>query len=340
MKKRFLSSILALSLLGLTACGQSQTSSDVKEQPTGSAEKVINLKSADTVAATSPYTVGMNEFSELLAKETNGKIQLKHFPAGQLGNDIEVAEGVKMGSIDLAMIGNVQTKATDAFYLPFLFEDSEHWHAVLDGEIGEKIKQKIEEQSGLKLIGYVYFAPRIMTTKGKEIKTPEDLKGLKIRVPEIPLMVDTWKALGATPTPIVFGELFSALQTGIVDAQENPYEIAVNNSFFEVQDTIIETNHSIPVRFLVMNKKKYESLTPEEQGILQKNWDATALKIESLYKENEAEYIQTLKDKGMKFVQPDVNAFREATKDVWKKYAPEAWGEGVYEEIEALRKNK
>jgi TRAP-type C4-dicarboxylate transport system substrate-binding protein len=106
-----------------------------------------------------------------------------------------------------------------------------------------------------------------------------------------------------------------------------------------VQDTVIETFHSIPVRFLIMNKKKYDSLTPEEQQLLQKNWEKTSARIEQLYKENEAAYIQKLKDNGMKFIQPDVEAFREATKDIWKKYAPEAWGEGVYEEIQALRKN-
>ncbi|TYR80818.1 TRAP transporter substrate-binding protein [Priestia megaterium] len=330
MRKKLLSTILAISLLSVTGCGKTQNTS-------GSAEQVISLKSADTVATTSPYTVGMNELGDLLEEDTGGKIKLKHFPAGQLGNDLEIVEGVKLGSIDMAMVGNVQSKATDAFYLPFLFEDSDHMNKVLNGEIGEKVKAKIEEQTGLKLIGYVYFAPRVLTTKGKEVKKPEDLKGLKIRVPEIPLIVDTWKALGATATPMVFGELFSGLQTGVVDGQENPYEIAVNGSFYEVQDTVIETYHSIPVRFLVMNKKKYDSLSTEQQEILQENWKDVSLKIEKLYKENDQKYKDKLKEEGMKFVKPDREAFKEATKDVWKKYAEEAWGKGVYEEIQKLK---
>lgn len=340
MKKTFVSGVLALSLLAVAACSSSGGGAGESGTGAGGGEagaKTLNLKSADTVAVTSPYTVGMNELAEQMDKETNGRVKIKHFPAGQLGNDLEVAEGVKLGSIDMAMIGNVQTKATDAFYLPFLFQDSDHFNRVLQGPIGEKIKVKIEEQSGLKLIGYAYFAPRILTTKGKEVRMPEDLKGLKIRTPEIPVTVDAWKAMGSTPTPMVFSELFSAMQTGIVDGQENPLEIVVNNSFYEVQDTVIETYHSIPARFLVMNKKKYDQLSDAEKETLQKIWDKTAQRIETLYKENEAQYEATLKEKGMKFIKPDVEAFREATKDVWKKYAAEAWGEGVYEEIEAMR---
>ncbi|WP_126425411.1 TRAP transporter substrate-binding protein [Brevibacillus marinus] len=332
--------VLLMSVAMLSACG-SQASGTASES-SGDAQPAdaLTLKSADVVSVTSPYTKGMEKLSELVSAETNGRITIKHFPAGQLGNDSQIVEGVKLGSIDIGMVGTINSKVTEALYLPFLFENSEHMNAVLKGEIGEKLKQRFEEETGIKMIGFVYYAPRVLTTKGKEIRTPEDLKGFKIRVPEMATMIDTWKALGASPTPIAFTELFTSLQQGVVDGQENPYEIIANNSLYEVQDVVVETYHALPVRFLIMNKQRYDSLSAEEQQILQKKWDEVSAYIEELYKAEEVGYIQKLKDNGMKFIKPDVEAFREATKDVWKKYAPEAFGEGVYEEIQALRKNK
>lgn len=302
-------------------------------------EKVLNLKSADVVSSKSPYTAGMHKFSEEMKDATNGKMNIKHFPDGQLGNDGAILESVKIGTIDMAVTGSSGYEPMDTLmYLPYLFEDSEHMWKVLHGELGQKIIEDYEENTeDIKLIGFAYFAPRVLTTKGVEVRKPEDLKGLKVRVPEDEMMIETWKALGATPTPIAFTELFTSLQSGVVNGQENPYEIIENNSFHEVQDTVIETYHSIPVRFFIMNKARYNSLSPEEQQLIHDKWKEAASYIEKLYKEQDEEYMQTLKDKGMKFIEPDVDAFREATKDIWKKYVPQTYGEGFYEEIQSLR---
>ncbi|GGN59655.1 TRAP transporter substrate-binding protein [Oceanobacillus indicireducens] len=333
-KKTILLLTLILILLLVSACGDSASSEG------GTGDGTIQLKSADVVAGDSPYNTGMEQLSETLAEKTDGQIELNHFPAGQLGNDGQIVDGIKIGSIDIGMVGTISSKVTEALYLPFLFEDSKHMHEVLDGEIGEDLKSRFEEETGIKMIGFVYYGPRVLTTDGLEVNTPDDLKGLKIRVPEMPPMVSTWKALGANPTPIAFTELFSSLEQGVVDAQENPLEIIVNNSFFEVQDTLIETYHSLPLRFLIMNKEKYESLSEEHQELLQEEWDKTSLEIEKLYKEQDDEYRQIIEDHGVKFIQPDVESFKEATKDVWKEYAPEAFGDGVYEKIEALKDGK
>ena len=274
-KKGFTLLIMLLLVVGLVACSSNNNSnsnggnedSDSKAENT---KDILNLKSADVVAGDSPYTAGIEKLSEELKEETDGRINIQHFPAGQLGNDGQIVEGIKLGSIDIGMVGTIQSKVTEALYLPFLFEDAEHMHKVLDGEIGETLKEKFEEETGIKMIGFVYYPSRVLTVNNKEIRTPEDLKGLTVRVPEMPPMVETWKALGAKPTPIAFTELFSSLQQGVVDAQENPYEIIVNNSFYEVQDTVIETHHALPVRFLIMNRDKYDMLTDEEKDLLDK----------------------------------------------------------------------
>lgn len=333
-------SVAFTSSLVVSGCGSKSASPAGSGSTSAPAPTPLKLKSADVVAMTSPYTTGMNQFAKLMQERTNGRIQITHFPAGQLGNDAAIVEGIKLGTIDIGMVGTVASKVTDALYLPFLFEDSDHMWKVLNGEIGDQLKARFEKEVGIKLVGYVYFAPRVLTTKTKPIKTPKELKGLKIRVPLIPPMVSTWKALGASPTPLAFTELFTALQQGTVDGQENPLEIIYNNSFFEVQKYVIETNHALPVRFLVTNNDVWNKLSREEQKVFLTTWQEVAASIEEEYKKNEDKWRSELKSKGMIFVHPDVAAFREATKDVWKEFAPAAWGDGVYEKIQALRKNK
>lgn len=232
-KKTILLLTLILILLLVSACGDSASSEG------GTGDGTIQLKSADVVAGDSPYNIGMEQLSETLAEKTDGQIELNHFPAGQLGNDGQIVDGIKIGSIDIGMVGTISSKVTEALYLPFLFEDSKHMHEVLDGEIGEDLKSRFEEETGIKMIGFVYYGPRVLTTDGLEVNTPDDLKGLKIRVPEMPPMVSTWKALGANPTPIAFTELFSSLEQGVVDAQENPLEIIVNNSFLKYKTLLL-----------------------------------------------------------------------------------------------------
>jgi len=301
------------------------------------AKDVLELKSADTVANESPYTIAINKiFVPMVKEKTNGRLNVTHYNGGQLGSDSGMLEGVKMGTIDFITTGTVGSKVTDAFYLPWLFKDADHMHRVLDGEIGELIKQKFHEETGLVMIGTAYFGSRLLTAN-KEIKTLADLKGLKIRVPQIAPMVDTWKALGASPTPLAFTELFTALQSKTVDAQENPAEIVVNNSFYEVQKYLMLTNHALPVRFMTTNEKLWNSLTTDEQKAITEAWKETANEIEKLYLENEQKYIQACKDKGMILVEPNIDEFREATKDIYKKYADTAWGTGVYDQIQALR---
>jgi tripartite ATP-independent transporter DctP family solute receptor len=299
--------------------------------------KQWKLRSADVVEPASPYTIGMNKFCETVKEKTKGQVQIKHFPGGQLGSDMAIVEGVKLGNIDLAISGATGSKAADAMALLYLFKDAEHQRKVIQGPIGEKIKKLIEIETGLVDIGMVYFAPRQLTTTKREVKSLEDLKGLKIRVPLGPPMVAGWKALGASPTPMAFTELFSALQQGVVDGQENPYQIIFDSSFFEVQKYLMETNHNILVRHLFVNKGLWKDIGETNQKVMLEAWKEAALMIERMYLEKDEEYKRKLKEKGMLIVKPDVEAFRKATENVWKDFAPQAWGTGVYEEIQKLR---
>jgi len=299
--------------------------------------KQWKLRSADVVELASPYTIGMNKFAEMVKERTKGEVQIAHFPGGQLGSDAAIAEGVKLGNIDMAIVGTIGSKVAEVFYLPFVFKDAEHQRKVLNGSVGERIAKRIEDETKLKLLGMFYFAPRQLTTTKREVRKPEDVKGLKIRVPLLPPMVSTWKALGASPTPIAFTELFTALQQGVVEAQENPYQIIYDSSFFDVQKYLIETNHCIPVRFFIINQDLWKGLGPSNQKAFVEAWKEVSLFVEKMYMEKDEDYRKKLREKGMIFVKPDVDAFRKTTENVWKEFAPQAWGPGVYEEIQKMR---
>jgi len=327
-KKAFMFFTVIVSALLLVACGSSDTGEKNNKE----------LKSADDVSSNSQYSIGLENFYEELNKDTDGKINIKHFPDGQLGDKNEIIEGVKIGTTELGMVGSLpDALATEAMSLPYLFEDSDHMHRVMDGDIGENLIEQIEEDAGVKVVGYVYFAPRQLTTKKTAIEKPEDLKGLKIRVPDNKISIKTWEALGSSPSPIAFTEVFSGLQQGVINGQENPYDLIRSSSFYEVQDYLIETNHAMPLRWLIMNEKYYDSLSEDEQELIESKWKEHSLEIEEAYKNELEEDKQILLDEGMELVKPDEDAFREATKDVWKDIAPEAFGEGVYEEIQDLR---
>ncbi|MCM3691931.1 TRAP transporter substrate-binding protein [Neobacillus niacini] len=336
--KKIRNILLLFVVIGLIAgCGNqaNKSSGNSSEKSSGT----VKMRSADVVDINSPYTKGMEEFAKDINSATDGKLSLEHFPAGQLGNDSQILESVKQGSIDFGLQGAIPGSAVaGAFYLPYLFQDADHLKAVIFGSTGDKIKAKIEEETGVKVIGFVPFAARMLTTNGVEVKTPEDLKGLKIRVPESPAVIEAWKELGANPTPLSFTELFTSLQTGVVDGQENPYEIILNNSFYEVQDTLNETYHNFPVRTLIMNKEKYESLTADQQKALEETWVEAAKSIDKMYSEQEAGYKEQLLEKGMKFVESDIESFAAKSRKVTDKLGTEIFGEEIYQEIVELRK--
>jgi TRAP-type transport system periplasmic protein len=300
-----------------------------------SQQSVMKLRLGEVDPPESPFVIAEYSLAKKLKEKTNGRIDITVYPAGQLGNDKAVAEGVKLGTISMAVAGTTSSKVTDAFYLPYLFRDAEHQRRVMNGPVGQVIKERFNKDTGMIMIGGAYFAARHLTTKDREVKSPADLKGLRIRVPQIPAMVATWKALGASPTPINFTELFTALQQGTVDAQENPYSLILMNSYFEVQKYLIQTYHVLPMRFFFMNDKLWSRLNKEDQMLFVKTWEEEAVNIEKMFMENEQKWLDQLKGKGMKIVAVDTKPFREAVRDVWKEYAPTAWGEGVYERIQA-----
>ena len=215
---------------------------------------------------------GLVKFKEVVEKESKGELTCEIFPNQQMGGDREMIEGVQLGNI---MVGFTSSSPLAGFVkefyvldVPFMFPDRATAYAVLDGEAGKALEKTLESFN-IKSLGYFENGFRNLTASC-EVKSPDDLKGLKIRVMENKLHMLTWSTLGANPTPLAFAELFTALQQGTVDAQENPYELIYTNKFYEVQKNVMETNHIYTPFLAVMNLEFFEGLSPELQDVVMK----------------------------------------------------------------------
>lgn len=332
-RRRFLrDSALALAAAGSAGYGALASAQTKGDGP------VLEFKFAEIQPAQGIYARHEHRFAKLVEERSQGKVKVAVFAGGALGGEKDVLEGMRVGSVHLSLIGLTLMPFLDVIWGPYVFRDNDHAKKVLRGEIGQSWKDRVlKESGGLRLLDYVYFGPRQLTTKNTPARTPTQLKGLKIRVMEAPIYLATWKALGASPVPMAWPEVFTGLQQGTIDAQENPYELIVSNSLFEVQKYVISTEHVRPFRFLLMNDAAFNKMTKEQQKMFTDTWQEIARDIEQEYVSKEQEYIGILKSKGMTVIQPDLEAYRTATKDVWKEFMPKAWGPGVFERVQAVK---
>ncbi|MBZ4645392.1 MAG: TRAP-type transport system periplasmic protein [Petroclostridium sp.] len=280
MLKKVIAFTLVLGLIGsiLVGCGQKGADS------AGNTQDAITLKFAlGTAQSAKDMAV---KFKEIVEKNSNGAIKINIHPDNSLGGDRELIEGAQFGNIDIVMVSSTPLssfyKNLYIYDIPFLFTNREQAYKVLDGEIGKKIGDGLESK-GLKFLAYNENGFRNLTTSNRAIKTPDDAKGLKLRVMENEVHIAAWKALNANPTPMAFTELFTALQQRTVDGQDNPSELIYANKFHEVQKYLIRTEHVYTPYVIVMNKDKFNGLTDEQEKIIM-----DAMKEATVYQRGQA----------------------------------------------------
>jgi tripartite ATP-independent transporter DctP family solute receptor len=297
-----------------------------------------SLKVAHTLAIDHPYQKGLIKFGELIKEKTNGKYTVEVFPAAQLGSEREAIEGVQMGTIDLTLVSTAPLAGfSDAFLvndLPFIFSSREHAYKVLDGEIGTEMFNQLEG-TGLKGLAYFENGFRDVTNSKRAIVNPEDMKGLKIRTMENQIHMDSFKVLGADPTPMAFGELFTALQQKTVDAQENPLAIISTSKFFEVQEHLALTGHFYAPAPLLISQALWDELSDEEKSIFQECAnEARDYERQVIFDMNNT-LLQELKDYGMQVTEPDKEVWKKAMKPVYEKWQDKI-GKDLIEKVQAL----
>ncbi|URK16475.1 TRAP transporter substrate-binding protein [Thalassospira sp. GO-4] len=257
------------------------------------------------------------KFGEELSSLTDGRIDVQVFPNETLGKEIDLINGMQLGSVDMTITGeSLQNWAPMAALLavPYAYPTLEDMDAVASGEIGDQIEQQIIEKARIRPIAYFARGPRNLTSN-REIKSPDDLNGLKLRVPNVPLFVDVWKSLGAQPTPMAFSEVFTSLQAGTIDAQENPLALIDSASFNEVQKFVNKTEHVRSWIYLTISEITWNKLSDADKDAVMEAAKRAQAFERDLFTADEERLTKELQAKGMTFVDVDTQAFAQKAKD-------------------------
>jgi tripartite ATP-independent transporter DctP family solute receptor len=251
----------------------------------------------------------------------------------EVGSERDLLEGASRGEYQIMQSGDMVIAQYAPKYgvtsVPFVFPDYESVAMAYDGKLGEKMNESLKENGNLRLIGRSLRGARLLTAT-KPIRTPADLKGVKIRVPEIATWLTAWQAVGAQPTPVAWTEVFTALQTGVVDAQENPIAQIYEAKLYEVQDYIMMTEHLLAYFHWVINDDFLNSLSSEQQQIvLEVVKDATDWGTSQQDSASQAKLEEMIDEYGVEVIQPDKKAFFDAAKPAIEKISNEEWAPEV-----------
>ncbi len=283
------------------------------------------------------------KFNELLKEKTKGEIKLSLFPDSTLGNAQTMISAVRGGTIDLEMSGSPNFSGLvpklNVIDIPFIFQNREHAYAVLDGEIGQGLLKELEAQ-GLKGLAFWEVGFRSFTNSKHPVKTPDDIKGLKVRTNQNPMYIQAFSILGANPVPMPLSELYTALETRAVDAQEHPVGIVWSTAkLYEVQKHLSLTNHGYTPLIVVMNKAKFDGLSPALQSaILEAAKEAGAYQ-RKLNLDNEKGIIEKMQKAGIQVIETvDTKPFKAAIESEVRKAFIEKNGDDLVKQIDALAK--
>ena len=279
-------------------------------------------------------------FADEVSTRTEGRVAIEVFASGQLGSEKEVIEGLQFGSVQAGLIGSGSFQAIEPrmgiIEMPYAWGAREQAFAALDGDLGAALESMLDDK-GIKVIGWWENGFRNITNNVRPIEKPADLDGLKIRVTPDKVRLETFELLGAQPAPLSFGELYSALQQGVFDAQENPLAIIYSSSFFEVQKYVSLTEHIWGAATLTMSKSVWEKISAEDQAIVSEAATTWGAKQREMVAAANAELVAQLEEKGMQFNDVDKAAFIEAVGPIWEGQK-DVYGEDLLAILNAYRK--
>ncbi|WP_102348740.1 TRAP transporter substrate-binding protein [Bacillus sp. Marseille-P3661] len=329
-------SMLAL-IFVLSGCGGQSTSQETAsnvpqsnvDQPAEKTEKKekIVLKFGELNPDTHIVTMSIKEFGRILEEKSDGRITVEVFPSGQLGDQQTMIQSLQMGALDLyrtnpSYLADLGMEKMNVLHLPFLFKNVEHAWNVIDSDIGQEFLDVIDN-SGSKMIGLGYLAesPRNFFFRDKVVTKVEDMKGLKIRVPPSQMYLDIVEAFGASPTPIAYSELYSALQTGVVDGAENPIVGYYTNNFQEVAPYYTLNGHEFAPSVVIVSELTWNSLSAEDQQLLKESMKETEKYMRQLAQEKDEEARKSLEEAGVTISElEDPEKWVEMVKPLYEKY--------------------
>jgi tripartite ATP-independent transporter DctP family solute receptor len=324
MNRHFFKAIAAASFCATGFCANVAQSQDKWDSAPWIDGKPLALKAGYNTVKQYPHGRAIERFVNRVAERTGENLQIQTFPSEQAGNERQMLDAVVLGNLDICKTSTGVISAMvpefGVFDLPYVFRDLNHMMATVKSKVGQDLAAKLEARN-VKVLFWMEQGTRSFYTTTKQVRTPSDLKGMKIRTIASPVMVDTINALGATATPMGFGDLYLGLKSGVVDGAENAPDAIWYAKHFEVAKYFSVTNHFRTPVVVVMNKAKFDALPREYQEIVMTTARETQDWAGSLYSQVSAALMASLKKAGMTVIDADEQAFRKAVEPVYAKHA-------------------
>jgi tripartite ATP-independent transporter DctP family solute receptor len=307
----------------------------------GPASAQIKLKWAHVYEITEPFHTEALWAASEIKKRTKGKYDIEVYPLSQLGNENQINEGLGLGTIDMIYTGVNFAAATykplGITGAPFILRDFDHWKAYRDSKLFQDLARGYEDKTRHKIVALTYYGLRQLTAN-KPIMKPEDMRGMKLRVPAAPLFLMFTKSVGATAAPIAFADVYLALQQGTVDGEENPMPTIMAKKFYEVQSHIILTGHIMESMLTVVGNHVWIKLTPDERKIFAEVLKEAAARATDAIAASERVLGEEFKALGKTVVVPDREAFRQVAIPLHNDPSVGAgWTRAQYDELQALK---
>src|SRR4051812_1109415 len=307
----------------------------------GPAQAQTKLKWAHVYEVAEPYHTQAVWAAGEIKKLTNGKYDIEVFAASQLGNENQINEGLGLGTVDIIYTG---TSFAGSVYkplsisgAPFMLRDFDHWKAYRGSKLFRDLAKGYEDKTKHKVVALTYYGER-MVTANKEIKKPEDMKGMKLRVPPAPLYLMLAKSVGANATPIAFAEVYLALQQGTVDGQENPLPTIMAKKFYEVQSHVMLTGHIVESLLTIVGSHVWSKLSDDDKKVFDDVLKQAAAKASDQIRSSEQKIADELRKLGKTVVQVDREAFRKAAIPLHNDASAGAgWTQAQYDELQGLK---
>ena len=288
---------------------------------------------------THPGNTALEEAAAEILEKTEGRVDIKVFPAGQIGGAKEILNGLTVGTHQMAFDGagilSQWLPSLGVLEAPFLARDFAHLERMAAGDAGQRILDNLRKEHGYRVLDIWYYGTRHLTSSRGPVNSVDDMAGMKIRVPEVALSLAFMKALGAAPTPMAFTELYLAMQTGVVDGQENPLPTIDSAKFFEVQDYLALTAHLVQFVAPIVSEEAWTSISEADRGVIvdvfQRVGDAYNADVIQL----EADLAAALESKGMQVTRPDREGMIAAMAPVYAEFE-DVWGAGVFDSMAAV----
>ncbi|MCI8399171.1 MAG: TRAP transporter substrate-binding protein [Oscillibacter sp.] len=302
------------------------------------AGKSYTINIASTFPAEGFVNEGMETFKSYISEKTGGRVDVIIHPAGALGSTREICEGLSAGTIEMGAYGDEDIDyycpQYSVFSVPYLFRDSQHYFDFFD-TYGDWIFGEIQKECGIMTGTWFYRGARAITAN-KPIIEPEDLAGLKFRLPSTPIRVAVFEAYGASPTIVDFSELYMALKTGTADAQENPPETIYSYKYYEAQKYLMLSGHIQTLGRYTISEAWFNTLSEADQNLIMEAWEYTHADMMERYSDPDQQYIDLCVEAGMEIVEPNVERFIELANPVVEQWAKDNWEPTLWEKINSL----